>query len=120
KRRVTVAQQVARHGLPGKGLGHLAREPGLRRILGDVEVNDPSSIMAEEDQGVEKPKCRSCDDEHVDRDNVVHVVLQKGAPGRRGDFGAPRQISPDRGLADFNTKLEQFTSSCGSATWPVA
>src|ERR1700730_11909745 len=65
--------------------------------------------MAEEDQGVEKPKCRSCDDEHVDRDNVGHVVLQKGAPGRGGDFGSPRQISPDRGLADFNTKLEQFT-----------
>jgi hypothetical protein len=37
--------------------------------LGDVEVNDPSSIMAEEDQGVEKPKRRSCNDEYVDRDN---------------------------------------------------
>jgi hypothetical protein len=61
-RRVTVAQQIARRGVPGKGLGHLAREPGLRRILGEVEVNDPSSIMAEEDQGVEKPKCRSCNE----------------------------------------------------------
>ena len=87
----------------------LAREPGLRRILGDVEVNDPSSIMAEEDQGVEKPKRRSCYDEHVDRDNVGHVVLQKGAPGRGGDFGTPWHVPPDRGLADFNTKLEQFT-----------
>jgi hypothetical protein len=43
--------------------------------------------MAEEDQGVEKPKCRSCDDEHVDRDDVGHVVLQKGAPGR--GYGIP-------------------------------
>ena len=65
--------------------------------------------MAEEDQGVEKPKPRSCNDEHLDLDNVGHVVLQKGAPGRGGDFGAPRQVPPDRGLADFNTKLEQFT-----------
>jgi hypothetical protein len=76
--------------------------------LGEIEVNNPPSIMAEDDQGVEDPKRRRCNDEHVDRDNVSLVVLQKGAPGRGGDVGAPWHVSPDRGLADFDTKLEQF------------
>src|SRR3984893_12152936 len=60
------------------------------------------------------PKTRR-NDEHVDRDNVGHVVLQKGAPGRGGDFGAPRHVSSDRGLADFDTKLEQFAVDSGRA-----
>ena len=38
---VTVPQQIARRRVPRKGLGHLAREPGLRRVLGDTEVNNP-------------------------------------------------------------------------------
>jgi hypothetical protein len=32
--------------------------------------------MAEEDQGVEKPKRRSCNDEHVDRDEVGHTAYE--------------------------------------------
>jgi hypothetical protein len=90
---VTVPQQIARRRVPRKGLGHLARA-SLRRVLGDTEVNDPPSIMTEDDPGAEEPKCHRRDDEHVDRDNVGHVVLQKGAPGRGGDFwGATACVS---------------------------
>jgi hypothetical protein len=45
--------------------------------LGDIEVHDPSAVVAEDDQSVEKPKRRGCHNEHVDRDNVSQVVLQK-------------------------------------------
>ena len=96
-----------RHGPAGDSAAPCAKE-------------NPPSIMAEDDQGVEEPKRRRCNDEHVDRDNVGHVVLQKGAPGRGGDFGAPRHVSPDRGLADFDTKLEQFAVDSGRAPKRVA
>jgi hypothetical protein len=69
--------------------------------------------MAKYDQCIQDLERRRCNDEHVDRDNVGHVVLQKGAPGRGGVFGAPRHVSPDRGLADFDTKLEQFAMDFG-------
>jgi hypothetical protein len=31
------------------------------------------------------------------------------------DFGAPRHVSPDGGLADVNPKLEQFAVDAGRA-----
>jgi hypothetical protein len=39
----------------------------LRGILGDIEMDDSSSVMSEDDQGIEKPKRRGCHNEHVDR-----------------------------------------------------
>src|SRR6266849_4743476 len=50
---VPVSKQIARRSIPGKGLGHLAGKPVLRGILGDVEVNDPSAVKPEHDQGIE-------------------------------------------------------------------
>ena len=39
--------------------------------------------------------------------------LQKATPGRGGDFGPPRHVSADRGLADFEPELEQFAVDSG-------
>jgi hypothetical protein len=64
--------------------------------------------MSEDDQGIEKTKRRGCDNEHVDRRNVGQVVV------RGGDFGPPRQVSPDRGLADLDAELEQFAVDAGA------
>jgi hypothetical protein len=45
--------------------------------LGDVKVNDLSAVMAENDEGVEKPKGRSCNNKHVDGGDLADVVVQK-------------------------------------------
>jgi len=87
----------------------------LRWILGDRDVNNPSAVMAEDDQGIEKPECRSCNNEHVDGGNVGQVVVQKATPGRGGYFGPSRQVSSDRGLADLDAELEQFAVDAGRA-----
>src|SRR6266436_2110851 len=50
---VSVPQQIARCSVPRKGLGHLAGKPDLRGILGDLEVNNPSAVEAEHNQGIE-------------------------------------------------------------------
>ena len=94
--------------VPRKRLCHLACQPDLRWILGDLEVDDPSAVVAKNDQRVEKPERRGGDDEHVDRGHIVHVVVQEAAPGWGGDLGSPRHVSPNGGLADFNTEHEQF------------
>ena len=64
-------------GIPGKGFGHLARKPDLCGILGHLEMNDFSAVMAKHDQGVQDPKRRGCHNEHVDCNNISLVVLQK-------------------------------------------
>ena len=50
---------------PPEGLGDLAGQPALCRVLGDLEMNDFSSLMAEDDQSIEKLKPCRHDDEHV-------------------------------------------------------
>ena len=45
--------------------------------LGYLEMNDFSAVMTKHDQGIEKPKRRGCNNEHVDGGNVMHVVVQK-------------------------------------------
>jgi hypothetical protein len=76
-RSVAVSQQKARRGVPGESLGDLASHPDLCRILGDIEMDDFSSLMAEDNQGVEKLKPCRYDNEHVDGGGVMHVILQE-------------------------------------------
>ena len=78
-------------------------------------MDDFSAVVAKDDQGVEKLECRGCDNEHVDRGYVAHVVAQEAAPGRGGHFGSPRHGPPDSGLADFNAEFEQFAVDAGCA-----
>jgi hypothetical protein len=42
---VSVPPQIARCGVPRKGLGHLTRKPALRWIWCDRKVDDPSAIQ---------------------------------------------------------------------------
>src|SRR5258708_23410423 len=51
-----------------------------------------------------------CHHKHVDRRNVGQMIVQEATPGRGGEFGPPRHVSPDRGLADLDAELEQFAA----------
>lgn len=76
-------------------------------------MNDISSRMGEEYQGVEQLKPGRYDNEHVDSDSVMHVISQERAPGRGGELGPPRQVSADRGLADLDAEFEQLAVDAG-------
>src|ERR1700704_1498480 len=105
-RLVSVAQQIAWCSVPGKGLSHLAAKPDLRGILRDLEVNNPSSVEAEHNQGIKQPERRGGDHKHVDRRNVRQVVAKKAPPSRGGDLGTPWHPPPNCGLADLDPELE--------------
>jgi hypothetical protein len=50
---ISVSQQIARCGVPRKGLGDLPREPGLGRALGDLEMDSPSSVVTKNDHCIQ-------------------------------------------------------------------
>src|SRR5262245_35940502 len=62
---VPVPQQIARSSVPRQLRGHLAGKPALRGIWSDCEVNDPSTIEAEHDQGIKKLERRGDDYKHI-------------------------------------------------------
>src|ERR1035441_10505116 len=72
---VTIPQQIAGRNVPRKRLGHLACEPVLGWMRSNNEVNNLSSVVAKDDHGVEQPKRRGYNNEHIDRGHVGHVVL---------------------------------------------
>src|ERR1700682_4206286 len=78
-------------------------------------MDDFSSLMAEDEQGVENPRPGRYDNEHVDGGGVVHVIVQERAPGRGGNLGPPWKISANRGLADLDAELEQLAVDTGRA-----
>ena len=88
KRRGLAAESEA------QGLGDLACQPALCRVWGDIEMDDSSSLVSEDDQGVEQPEPGRHDDEHVDGCCVVHVIAQKRAPGREGTLGRHGRYLP--------------------------
>src|SRR5260370_41974092 len=91
-------QQIARGSVPGKALGYLAREPVLRGIGGDLEMNNPPAVEAEHNQGVKEPKRRSGNHKRVDRRHIGQVVAQEGPPGWERDRWTPRHPAPNGGL----------------------
>ena len=48
--RIAVAQQVARGGVPGERLHELLSRPLGRRDVGDVDVDDASPVMRQDDE----------------------------------------------------------------------
>jgi len=97
------------------GLDRLERQPDLCGISGHLEMNDLSAVMTKHDQGIQDPKRRGWHNEHVDRRNVGHVVVQEATPSRGRGFGPPPQVSSNRGLADLDAQLEQFAVDTGRA-----
>ena len=93
--------------VPRKGLGDLPREPGLGRVLGDLEMDDPSSMVTKNDHGMQQLKRRGRDHEHVDRGDGCYLIPQEAAPSRGGSLGAPREVPADSSLAQLDAELDQ-------------
>jgi hypothetical protein len=78
------------------------------RVLGDLEMDDSSSMVIKDDHGIQQLKRRGRDHKHVDRSDVCHVVPQETAPSRGGSLTAPREVPADSSLAHLDAELEQF------------
>lgn len=53
---VTIAQQVTRRGVPGKGLPHLMSRPFCSRMSRDGEVNNSPALVRQHEKHVEDLK----------------------------------------------------------------
>jgi hypothetical protein len=87
---VSVAKEIGRGGVVGKGVHDLLSSPRRGGMLGNVEVQDPTPMVSEHDEDEEHPQLSGGDGEEVDRDEIPDVIREKRPPGLRGRCRALR------------------------------
>jgi hypothetical protein len=76
--RVSVAEEIGRGGVVGEGVHDLLSGPRRGEMLGDLEVQDPTPMVSEDDQD-EYAQASGGRGEEVDRDEIETNVEQEPA-----------------------------------------
>src|ERR1700679_433426 len=77
---ITIANEILRGLIPGKGLSDLTRNPFRRRIPCDVDPDQVSAVQSDDDEGVEQIEADRRDDEEVHGGNIWSMIAQEGEP----------------------------------------
>jgi hypothetical protein len=64
--------------------------------------------MGQDQKHVQHLEAKGGQGEEVDGDQLLGMILQKGAPGLRGRLGAAHHVFADAGLADVDAEFEQL------------
>jgi hypothetical protein len=113
---VTVAKEMARCGVVRESVDDLLSGPVGRRVLGDVEVDDPSAVMSEDDKNKEHAQACGGDGEEVEGDEVPHMVVEERPPRLRRAGAPPLWHKPRHGaLGDVEAELQELAMDSGGA-----
>jgi hypothetical protein len=97
-------------GLIWKGFSQLLDNPQASRMLGDVEVQDASTAVADDEEAIERAEGDRRNGEEVHRGDSFPVVAQKGEPalGKLRIFRRSFHPAGDRSLGEIKTEHEEF------------
>ena len=84
--RIAVAQQVARELGKGKGLPQLLSCPLRGRVGGNIEVQDATSVMGQNQENVKNLETDRRHGEEIDGDQLPGMILKECPPALRGRF----------------------------------
>src|SRR5262245_19545490 len=84
--RIAVMQEVAGNTVPGEGLGYLLCRPFRGGMRGNVEMKYPPPMVSQSDKYEQNSKTESGDHEKIGRDQILHMIVEKGAPCLRERF----------------------------------
>src|SRR5947209_17239580 len=80
---VSIAEQVLGRCLFWEALDKLLSGPGGGGVVGDVDVDEFSTVVAKDQESEEQVEGEGRDDEEVDGDSLADMYPEKGTP-RRG------------------------------------
>jgi hypothetical protein len=89
---ITVAQQRARRGAPGKGFQQLPGSPFRPAMHSHSKMNWVSAVVRDNHQDEQNSERDRSNHEEVGRDQSLFVVLQKGAPMLRRRLPVPDPV----------------------------
>ena len=99
--------QIPDQDVAGKRLAQLSNNPGCSRACRNVDLQDLSTSMSNDEPGTEKSEARRRHNGEVHRtDRVFVIASERNPPLSRVSVGrSPRKVPRDRGQADADTKL---------------
>jgi hypothetical protein len=77
---VAVAQQLPQGRYEGEGFPELLGRPSSRGGCCDIEVQNASAMMRQDDKDVQEVKVEGGDDEKVDRYHTAEVIAEESLP----------------------------------------
>ena len=81
KDRIAIVQQILGRRILRKGVPKLLCGPGRGRMRCDGHVNDPSTVVPEDDEYEQQLECDGRHDEQVSGYDLARVVREECSPG---------------------------------------
>ena len=114
---IAIEEQKPGSGIKGKSFPQLLDDPQACGVFGDVEVQNPSAVVADEEEAVEHAKGDRRDGEEIHRGDGFLVVAEKGKPAlaRPGILGHSFHPPGNRSFGNIKTEHEKLTVDAGSS-----
>src|SRR5215471_3756075 len=105
---IAIAQQIARRGLPRKGLPQLLSSPFCSRMSGDAKMQNAPTVMGQHQEDIQDLEPDRRHRKEVDGNQGLQVIVEEGPPGLGRRLAAAHQVLAHTGLADVDAELEQL------------
>ena len=115
--RVAIQNDVAVRASLGKGLTQLLYDPLGSRMTGDVEVQDPSTRMLDDEEAVKQTERHCRHSEEVERNDHLAMVLKKREPALAWITAASNssKITGHAPFRDDQAELLKFSVDLGGS-----
>ena len=106
---IAITQQVTRDLVKRESFPQLLASPLGGRMGGDIEMEDPATVMSQHQEHVEDLEPNRGNREEIDRHQGLDVVVEESPPGLRRRLTEPDHVLADAGLPDVDAEFEKFT-----------
>ena len=114
---IAIEKQKPGSGIKGKGFAQLLDDPQASGVLGDVEVQNASAFVADDEEAIEYAERDRRNRKEIHRGDGFLVVAKKGKPALARPRIPRRSFHPagDGSFGNIETEHEEFTVDAGSA-----
>src|SRR5215472_13766531 len=114
---IAIEEQKPGRGIKGKGFPQLLDDPQARGVFGDVEVQNASTFVADDEEATEYAERDRWNRKKIHRGDSFLVVAKKGKPALARPRIPRRSFHPagDGSFGNIEAEHEEFTVDAGSA-----
>ncbi len=112
---IAVSDKKSRRLVEWEGINDLLSSPFGAGICRNVEMDNLSPVMPENDEHVQHAKARGRQGKEVAGGNVRHMIVQKRTPSLRRRLARANQVLGYRPFGDIVAQQKQFRQDSGCA-----